>query len=1292
MNNLDKLGNLSSVEGDEKFANALAKIINVMTELSTLAQKHNLEYKLYVGGGLEKVYKIIGIDMERRFLRKNLKATSSTSSSSSSDSEGLASPGSEVLAEKMTWENLKQFLQEEHSIRETLVLNQKSKECLGVKPQPKDKKNPPGLPGTYFGAETSSPCHLCGKKDHVESIDQGGKKHVDYFSCPIFASMSCEKRRQELQKKGLCFQCLKPGQKHKDSHNCPKKYSCPDPSHANYQKNLHVLVCERHKASQANIDLLEEFKRNVILKRSDNFMDFTRNISLVCLYENISVNAVTPVQNVDSKILPDIPHGTIFQFQTISIMGHRFRLLYDSAGTRTLFKKAAIDVLESLNRCTHIRPGPLFLKGAGDQKTECPHGIYEFRLPLKDGYDATFTGMCLDKVTSTFPTYPLKEVEEDVRDLCRKQGGETLLNSLPKLPSEVGGDVDILIGLTYKKYFPKEIWQSPDGLFVSDSQFLSEDGTTGVVGGPHSKFTQVEIDERSAGTFSFFSYTAPVIECIRSSYVPECLDSDLFGEKLGGGADSNKYISEELDGSTQLSQLEGNVLVARKPPKCVKVFDEIESAGTEISYRCGNCRNCQECKKSLRIDVISIQEEIETEIVEQCVEVSEEKGEAVSKLPFVVNPDVRLQPNEGIARKVYESQVRNLSKKPKDKQAAIAFESKLQDLGFVDYLHNLTPEQQDMIKNDSSRYFIPWRVVFNENSVSTPCRLVFDASQSNNDGCSLNSLLAKGVNNMNSLIGILIRWAVHFCAFHTDISKMYNRVRLDESHWRFQLYLWDELLRPGHPVWKVIMTLIYGVRPSGQLAEVAIRKTAELTKDRYPKAYPVIMNDIYVDDCLSGTNSVKSRNITTDQLIAALATTGFDIKGLTVSGEPPPAHLSQDGESVIVGGFKWYPKEDEISLNISEMNFGKKHRGKRSLAEMGIIPEKLTMLDCVSKSSEIFDPTGRAAPIVASFKIDRNVLTKRKLDWGDLIPEELRKVWVDNFEMMQELKHVRFKRAVIPEDAVNTDVELLCLADASEVMICLGIYARFLRKNGEHSCQLLFGRTKIVPSDMSIPRAELLAAVMNASSAHTVKTSLGDMFKKSWMFTDSQVALHWINCTKTKLKLWVRNRVIEIVRLVGVSWFYVESKQNVADLGTRKGASLSCLGPEGVWTNGYDWMRGPETDFPVKTVEQVILDNEAKSEARMEKILIDVLQDSYFVGHTYVPEQLVPEEVGLRYEFCNYVVDPNKFSFSKTVRVVALVFKFVKNMLKRLKKPKISTYQVYSQLSYIIHSRHVHLM
>ena len=44
-----------------------------------------------------------------------------------------------------------------------------------------------------------------------------------------------------------------------------------------------------------------------------------------------------------------------------------------------------------------------------------------------------------------------------------------------------------------------------------------------------------------------------------------------------------------------------------------------------------------------------IQEEIESEIIDQCVSVDIEKGESVAKLPFVVNPDTRLKPNDKMA-------------------------------------------------------------------------------------------------------------------------------------------------------------------------------------------------------------------------------------------------------------------------------------------------------------------------------------------------------------------------------------------------------------------------------------------------------------------------------------------------------------------------------------------------------------------------------------------------------------------------------------------------------------------
>ena len=76
-------------------------------------------------------------------------------------------------------------------------------------------------------------------------------------------------------------------------------------------------------------------------------------------------------------------------------------------------KKSAIDILVSLGLAKLELQGLKEIIGVGG-KTTCTNGIYSFLLPLKDGYIATFTGVCLEKVTATFPTYPLEDVEVEV--------------------------------------------------------------------------------------------------------------------------------------------------------------------------------------------------------------------------------------------------------------------------------------------------------------------------------------------------------------------------------------------------------------------------------------------------------------------------------------------------------------------------------------------------------------------------------------------------------------------------------------------------------------------------------------------------------------------------------------------------------------------------------------------------------------------------------------------------------------------------------------------------------------
>ena len=78
----------------------------------------------------------------------------------------------------------------------------------------------------------------------------------------------------------------------------------------------------------------------------------------------------------------------------------------------------------------------------------------------------------------------------------------------------------------------------------------------------------------------------------------------------------------------------------------------------------------------------------------------------------------------------------------------------MENLGHAEFLRNLTPEQQEMVAKHPVQNFIPWRAVWNDNSVSRACCLVFDGSQPTASGTSLNDILAKGKNNMKKLVEI----------------------------------------------------------------------------------------------------------------------------------------------------------------------------------------------------------------------------------------------------------------------------------------------------------------------------------------------------------------------------------------------------------------------------------------------------------------------------------------------------------------------------------------------------------
>jgi hypothetical protein len=288
--------------------------------------------------------------------------------------------------------------------------------------------------------------------------------------------------------------------------------------------------------------------------------------------------------------------------------------------------------------------------------------------------------------------------------------------------------------------------------------------------------------------------------------------------------------------------------------------------------------------------------------------------------------------------------------------------------------------------------------------------------------------------------------------------------------------------------------------------------------------------------------------------------------------------------------------------------------------------------------------------VTANFKLDIHELCRRKLDWDDTVPLELLPRWVRNMTTIQGLKEVRFNRSVIPADAVSPKVDLLVSVDASQQIAVASIHGRVLLKDGSYSCRLVMARSKIV-ADLTVPKAELKAAVMGAISCDMVKKNLGEMLGEVMYVTDSTICLHWINQDDRPLQTAVRNGVIEVRRFSDRSqWFHVDTSLNIADLGTRE-AEIQSIQEDSEWQCGKSWMTLPRAAMPVKTAAEIVLTAEEKRAAAAEMRAQDIR------GHSI---HIAVDKLAERYSFSNYILDPCRFSWSKCVRILALVFRAVK--------------------------------
>ena len=269
----------------------------------------------------------------------------------------------------------------------------------------------------------------------------------------------------------------------------------------------------------------------------------------------------------------------------------------------------------------------------------------------------------------------------------------------------------------------------------------------------------------------------------------------------------------------------------------------------------------------------------------------------------------------------------------------------------------LSPEE---IKNYGGPiFYVSHHAVTKPDSESTPNRIVFNSSAKFGKHV-LNDYWGKGPDIMNNPLGIMLRFREEEVAIVGDLKKMYHSVFMSEIDQHVHRFLWRDLETYREPSTYIMTSVSFGDRPAGNIATVALRKTAEIKKEVYPDAANVILKNSYVDDLIDSFSSDEKAQRIVNEISEIVEFGRFKIKNWIISSNAEN-HVRQFSKEEKVLGIMWNVNKDVLSFNI-RLNFSVKVRKVHSKPDLNLqeipanIPLILTRRMLLSQINSIYDP------------------------------------------------------------------------------------------------------------------------------------------------------------------------------------------------------------------------------------------------------------------------------------------------------------------------------------------------
>lgn len=664
-------------------------------------------------------------------------------------------------------------------------------------------------------------------------------------------------------------------------------------------------------------------------------------------------------------------------------------------------------------------------------------------------------------------------------------------------------------------------------------------------------------------------------------------------------------------------------------------FISAEGFGVDVPRRCKHCKGCKEC--GFKASQLTWTEANELSHIEKGLTLDTVNRIWTAQYPFHTDPS-NLQDNYYQAHACLLSLEKRLSKN----QDLEGFNAQFKDAVDRGVFQELSEE--DAANYNGPVNYITITEAYKEGEqVTTPLRLCMNSSMKYK-GLSLNDLLMKGPSALNSIYSVLLNFRSYAVGFVKDVSKFYQSVLASPRDQHIRRVLWRNGDAAQKPKIFITRTVNFGDKPAGCITITALRETADLYKNLDPEAARKLKDDNYCDDLVTGADTKEEAKKISENMDLIVGHGGFKFKSTIISGD--------EGEPRRVLGTGWDTQADTLFIEV-KVNVSPKRKGIHTMPNIQFDHIRTDFpADCTKRIIwrvvlGQFDLLGLASAFFIRLKLlmrDLSGEDGRRLGWDDPVSTETRDRFVNLLEMTKDIQDLRFPRSIVP-GGLNKEKkpDLLVFGDGSKQAFCSLAYIRWEMENGEFQCYLLTGKTRVAPlKKISVPRVELLGAVGAVRLAESVQSSMKLEFGRRFFFTDSSAVFGMIRGDCGSFQEFVGTRTGEIKGKSNpeTEWFWLPTKENLADMGTRDDVTPAMLGENSTYLRGLPWMHKKEDEWPVNQSPGKVPDEEMISSAR-----------SVMCATVETP-----------------LLDLTRFgSFSKVTRIMSLVLKFIDKLQKKYK-------------------------